>query len=236
MRQSSIVLLSGGLDSLASFHWASQNTDLVFGLTFDYGQRAAKNEIDSAAKICRHYDIKHVVIDLPWYATLKSNALTDPSFKLPEPKSGELNDPYFTKASAMSVWIPNRNGVFINIAAAYAENWMASLVIVGFNREEAETFPDNSGEFSRVASEFLHYSTNGKVKLSAPMQEKNKTEIVQWMMEVGASHELPLQDVWSCYRGSEKGKMCGVCESCARLKRGLVGAGAGEWLEKLFGN
>ena len=232
MRTSSIVLLSGGLDSLASFHWASLHTDLMFGITFNYGQRAAKNEVDSAANICRHYDIKHLVIDLPWYGRLKANALTDSSLQLPEPKQGELNDPNFTKASAESVWVPNRNGVLINIAAAFAESWMAGQIIVGFNREEAATFPDNSSEFSKAASVFLDYSTNHKVSLVAPMQDKTKTEIVEWTLKEG----VDLSFVWSCYRGSDAGKMCGVCESCARLKRGLDEAGAAFWKEKHFGN
>ena len=230
MRQSSIVLLSGGLDSLASFHWASLNTDLMFGLTFDYGQRAAKNEIEAAARICRHYDVKHIVIPLPWYASLKASALMDATLTLPQLNRDDLDDLAVTRSSAAAVWIPNRNGVMVNIAAAYAESWLANEIIVGFNREEAATFPDNSREFGLATNEFLKYSTNGKVKLSAPMQEKNKAEIVQWMLQA----DVDFSPLWSCYRGVENGKMCGQCESCARLQRALDESGASRWIKRLF--
>ena len=230
MRHSSIVLLSGGLDSLASFHWASVNTDLMFALTFDYGQLAAKNEIEAAARICRLYDVKQIVIPLPWYSSLKASPLMDGSLLLPQVNRAELDDLAVTRQSAAAVWIPNRNGVFINIAAAFAESRLADEIIVGFNREEAATFPDNSPEFGSAANGFLKYSTNGKVGLTAPMQEKNKAEIVQWMLE----EEVDLSPLWSCYRGGEKGKMCGRCESCARLQRALDESGASRWMEKLF--
>ena len=39
---------------------------------------------------------------------------------------------------------PNRNGGFLNVAASFAEKLGAGSVVVGFNREEAETFPDNT--------------------------------------------------------------------------------------------
>lgn len=228
MRSSSIVLLSGGLDSLAAFHWARSNTDLIFGLTLNYGQRAAASEIGAASRICRHYDVKHVVIDLPWYSTLKSSALVDPALPIPEVSIHDLDNLSVTRQTAQAVWVPNRNGVFINVAASLAENWLANCIVAGFNSEEAQTFPDNSAGFVEAANRFLHFSTNGKVSLHAPMATRTKKDIVRWALENG----VDLTPLWSCYRKGEK--MCGVCESCARCRRALADAGATRWLEQLF--
>lgn len=227
MRSSSIVLLSGGLDSLASLHWALEESDIHFGLTFHYGQRAAGKEIEVAAGICRHYDIQHKVVEIPWYESMRSGLL-DSQQSLPQLSEAALDDKTLTTESAKAVWIPNRNGVFINIAAAMAESLLANWIVVGFNKEEAQTFPDNSQEFVEAANAFLKYSTNGKVLLQAPMGGRTKKEIVQWGLEQG----VDFLNLWSCYKGEEK--MCGACESCLRLKRALREGGAQSYLGKLF--
>ena len=62
------------------------------------------------------------------------------------------------------MWVPNRNGVFIAIAAAFAESLGADLVVTGFNAEEAATFPDNSAAFAAAATESLRFSTANGVR------------------------------------------------------------------------
>lgn len=228
MRSSSIVLLSGGLDSLASLHWALSESDVLYGLTFDYGQKAAKNEIEAAAKICRHYDMKHKVITLPWFSQMRRSALTNESIPLPQLEMGDLGDMALTQQSAQTVWIPNRNGVFLNIAAAFAEDMLVNWIVVGFNKEEAQTFPDNSLEFVESANRFFEFSTNKKVRVISPMSHKTKVEIVRWCLK----EKVDFSYLWSCYQSGTK--MCGHCESCMRLKRGLIESGEYDWVERLF--
>jgi len=228
MRKSSLVLLSGGLDSFACLHWASLHTDLVCGLSIDYGQKAAAKEIEAAAKICAAYDIKHKVLELPFFSQFTSSSLIGSQAIVPELSVDELDNQVMTKQSAKSVWVPNRNGILINIAAGIAENEQIDSVLVGFNAEEAATFPDNSAEFAKSVSEALSYSTRNQVKVLAPMAEKVKADIVAWLMD----ELVDLSLLWSCYLGDEK--MCGSCESCQRLKRALVKSGGESWIAKLF--
>lgn len=220
MRSSSIVLLSGGLDSTAAFYWALQESDLMLGLTFDYGQRAREAEIKAARKICKKNDIQHRVIELPWFSAFKVSALLDPTLPIPEIKKGNLDSLAHARKSAQAVWVPNRNGVFINVAAALAEAMVANWLVVGFNREEGRTFPDNSQEYLDSANEALKYSTQGNVRLCAPMQSKNKKQIVEWCLK----NKVDLSDTWSCYQDGDK--MCGRCESCLRSLRAYEEAGA----------
>lgn len=228
MRKSSIVLLSGGLDSLASFHWATVETDVTCALTFDYGQQAAAKEIEQAQKICKTYDVSHRVVEIPWMGKLKNSALINTQVPLPQPTQAQLDDKTFATKSAASVWVPNRNGVFLNIAASFAEELLADWLIVGFNKEEAATFPDNSEGFVQASDKFFSYSTQNRVKVQAPMGSKTKKEIVKWAL----TQDVDLSLMWSCYRGGEK--MCGACESCMRSRRALTEAEATNWLEKLF--
>jgi 7-cyano-7-deazaguanine synthase len=109
--------------------------------------------------------------------------------------------------------------VLINIAASFAESMGCENVIVGFNREEAVTFPDNSPEFIGAINGSLSYSTLNGVKVLAPLIGLDKKSIVLKAME----SRSPLEYSWSCYQGGEL--PCGMCESCVRRKRAFDEAG-----------
>ena len=69
MNKKSIVLLSSGLDSVVSLAISKEEYNITLALTFDYGQKAAKREINSAKKITDFYKIDHKVIKLDWHLT-----------------------------------------------------------------------------------------------------------------------------------------------------------------------
>ena len=51
MKNKSVILLSGGLDSLVCMGVAKENYNISLALTFDYGQKSAKQEIEASKKI-----------------------------------------------------------------------------------------------------------------------------------------------------------------------------------------
>jgi len=126
------------------------------------------------------------------------------------------------------VWVPNRNGLFINIAAAFAESSAASLIVTGFNREEGNSFPDNSPHFVEAANRALETSTLRRIRVISYTQDLTKAEIVRLGIEVGA----PLHSLYSCYVGDER--MCGRCESCVRLRRAFTSTGHWEMIRDKF--
>lgn len=211
--------MSGGLDSTVSLAQALKETDVSLCLTFNYGQRAAVKEIKAAAALAAHYELRHRVIELPFLKEITGTALVSEDHKLPEPNLQALDDLEASGATAASVWVPNRNGLFINIAAAFAEASRCQLVVTGFNREEAATFPDNSPEFVHAANGALRYSTLNQVKVTSYTQRLDKADIIK----LGMKLDVPFRYVWSCYRGEEN--MCGRCESCMRFGRAAKAAG-----------
>ncbi len=208
-----LVLLSGGLDSAYALTVAASQAKRVLTLTVLYGQASEQRELAAAKKLSGRYGATHESIALPFLGGMKGHPFFDVGVRMPEPTA--LDDAKMTKASADAVWVPNRNGVFLNVAAAIAEARGASAVYVGFNCEEAATFPDNSVAFLDATNAALAFSTRERVRIEAPAAAVNKTVIVAELAAVGFDFSL----LWSCYRGGET--MCGLCESCRRLKRAL---------------
>jgi len=219
-----VVLLSGGLDSSVAMALAIRDgVKICRAITYDYGQRAAAREIQTADRICSHYGVLHSVVPLPWFRELWcGGALLTDSEAMPHPSFSDLADLNQSTESARKVWVPNRNGVFLEIAAGMAESRGADSVVVGFNKEEAETFPDNSVAYLQALTKALSFSTANGVTLISPTAQMNKNEIVRAAMDVG----FPLSLIWSCYEGFED--MCGECESCMRLRRALIANHAAE--------
>lgn len=220
-RVKSVVLLSGGLDSSANLALCADRDEPVLALTCRYGQRAADREVEAARGLAGEYGVRHEVLDISWLGALGGSALTTSAIAMPSPAHDQLDDARITAASAKSVWVPNRNGVFINVAASVAERLGAERVVVGFNREEAATFPDNSVAYLDAATRALGYSTANGVRVHCYTAEMDKRGIVRELSRL--RRPFPFERVWSCYEGSEK--PCQRCESCRRLARALEALG-----------
>lgn len=223
----SIVLLSGGLDSFVSLALTKEKYNIELALTFDYGQKSVEREIFASKKICEFYKIQHKVIKLDWLKEITQTALVSEK-EIPVTELNDLNSDDFVEKSATAVWVPNRNGAFLNIAAAYADSYDYDYIIFGANKEEGTTFPDNTQEFIDRINAAFEYSTQKKPKAYAPLINLNKNDIVKTAVE----HSVPLELTRSCYATKEK--HCGVCESCVRLKRALNENNCKEIIKVLF--
>jgi 7-cyano-7-deazaguanine synthase len=215
----SVVLLSAGLDSTVNLYAAKKSGKVFLALTFNYGQRAAKKEIQSAKKICKELSVPLKVIDLNFFSDLGGSSLIDHSKKIPTGSNIKMGNLKASKKSAKSVWVPNRNGIFLNIGAGFAESLGAKFLIPGFNAEEAQTFPDNSNAFLKSLSKAFLYSTSNKVKTHCFTTHLQKAEIVKLGLKLNVNWRL----IWPCYFSGKK--WCGQCESCQRSLRAFKTAG-----------
>ncbi|MBI1849898.1 MAG: 7-cyano-7-deazaguanine synthase QueC [Planctomycetes bacterium] len=218
MHETYLALLSGGLDSTVATALARQRGRVGAAVTADYGQRSAAREVEASRRIAHALEIPHRVVDLRFLGQLGGNALTDAAKALPTPRDRELTGDA-AQRSADAVWVPNRNGLLVNVAAAFAESLGLAQVVVGFNAEEGETFPDNTAAFVDATNRALVLSTRGRVQLTSPTLHLRKREILIEGRRIGA----PLEWVWPCYAEGET--LCGVCESCVRFERARREAG-----------
>ena len=212
-----ISVLSGGLDCTVATSVFGKDYE-IHAITFNYGQKAFKRELQASKEICNKMNWTHEVIDLPWLAEISNSSLNTDD-EIPELSNEDLDDLDKSLESASNVWVPARNTVFTSIALSYAESIGAEAIIVGWNGEEGATFPDNSKEYMEKFNELIHVGSPEEIKIEAPLIDLNKEAIVTLGIDVGAPMELS----YSCYKGEQK--QCGVCESCMRRKRAFKNLG-----------
>ena len=213
-----VILLSGGLDSLVALDIASRKYDIVLALTFNYGQKSFLEEENSAREISKLYNIKHKTIELPFLAEITNNSLTV------EDKTdfSELR----------SVWVSNRNGLFLNIAACYCESYDIDYIVFGANKEESGKFSDNKPEYVEITNQSFKYSTQKHPEVIAPCCNMNKVDLVNYMIENNISFEL----IKSCYQNikNTNKKHCAQCMSCKLLYNAIMNSKKPELIKEIF--
>lgn len=215
--KTAVLLLSSGLDSAANLALASEHGfEVKLCLTVDYGQRSARQEIQKSKALAKAFGVEHVVLAFNAFSDLVSaqSSLFSQQAELPSPE--KLDDFAQTTKSAKAVWVPNRNGVLLSLAAALAESRGLDAVAVGFNAEEAVTFPDNTADFMQALTRALWFSTANHVEVVSATVIHRKTQIVDNLVD----KNFPFELLWSCYRDQDR--HCGQCESCRRLHRAVT--------------
>lgn len=206
-----IVLFSGGIDSTTALYWALDRCGKVYPLTFDYGQRH-RVEIETALKQLKRLKLRpHVfTISLDW---IGGSALTDPNIPVPRYKqAGDIGN------GIPSTYVPFRNGIFLALAAAWAESLNIHHIICGFNIIDSPGYPDTRRPFVQAMEEAVNrgtrFSGDGKrLNILAPFIEQKKSDIIRTGLALGADYSYSV----SCYRGSEI--PCGDCSSCLLRKK-----------------
>jgi len=226
MGKSAIVLFSGGLDSTACLYWAIEKYNKISLLSFKYGSKEDK-VIERQNKIFTDLlSIESKIINIPFlgeFAQISGSKLSVEEGDPPKFSNYEqLDEKSLTEETAKQVWVPGRNVVFLSIAASFADSLKEPVdILFGANKEEGETFPDNTIEFVEIMNLAFTLGCMNHIEIRAPFHNKMKDEIISFLKDNGA----PLDITSSCYNvkkwdeKEEKPIHCGKCESCFRRKR-----------------
>ena len=126
------------------------------------------------------------------------SVLTDVSRGVPEG--------HYAQENMTQTVVPNRNMIFLSIAAGYAEGMGASRVAYAAHSEDHYIYPDCRPEFIESVGTTIKLATG--VTLIEPFTYKTKAEIVS----LGKKLNVPLKLTWSCYKGVDR--PCLRCGSC----------------------
>ena len=85
-----ISVFSGGLDCTVATCVFNEDYD-IHAITFNYGQKAFRQEVKASKNICKKMGWSHEVIDLPWLADI-SNSSLNTGEDIPEVSVDDLDD------------------------------------------------------------------------------------------------------------------------------------------------
>jgi 7-cyano-7-deazaguanine synthase len=206
--QQAVVLLSGGLDSATVLYLAKARGYKCQVLIFDYGQRH-KQEVACAVKIAKLSGCAYRIlkIDFPW----QGSALLDKKIKVREKIT----------SGVPATYVPARNIIFLSFALSLAEVIKADAIFIGAHAQDYSGYPDCRPEFFKafVKMSEVGITAKHKIKILAPLLNKNKSQIISLGRELG----VPFNLTWSCYRAGKS--PCGKCDSCYYRAKGFKEAG-----------
>lgn len=111
--------------------------------------------------------------------------------------------------------VPNRNAILLSHAVNLAVEFGASTVTFGANKEDEAGFPDCRKAFVEAINE-MTAQCELHVEIIAPYLNRSKA----WIVTKAKSLGVPLNSIWTCYRGGEK--PCGTCPACQKLKKATL--------------
>lgn len=217
-----LVLFSGGIDSTTALYWARSRYDGVTALSFDYGQRH-RVELRLARRLTRRLGIPHIIIKVD-LRQIGGSALTDRSIGLPEFRSADD-----LEAGIPATYVPFRNGIFLSLAAAWAETNAVPDIVCGFNTIDSPNYPDTRAPFVKAMERAVRLGSGAggrglRLRILAPFVRLNKSEIIRKGLSLGADYSYAV----SCYAGREA--PCGKCSACLLRERAWREAGAPDHL------
>jgi 7-cyano-7-deazaguanine synthase len=215
-----VILLSGGLDSATVLAIAKAQGYECHTMSFNYGQRHSA-ELDAAEKLAKSLGAKtHRVMNIDMRA-IGGSALTDNTIDVPVSGVEEGDIPI--------TYVPARNTVFLSYALGLAEVLKADNVFIGVNAVDYSGYPDCRPEYIAAYEAMANLATKAgveghKMHIQTPLIDLSKAEIIQHGMKNGVDYSLTV----SCYQADDKGRACGLCDSCRLRKQGFSDAGVSD--------
>jgi len=172
----------------------------------NYAQRHSI-EVDMAQEIAAQLKVETHVIQFP-LKDIVFSALIDKEKEIPESLAASKNE-----AGIPFTYVPFRNGIFLSLAAAFAESREIFNLVTGFNLIDTPDYPDTTEAFTKKMEAAINQGTSASItgktfKIHTPLIGKSKKEIIQMGFELGADYSYSI----SCYRGDEV--PCLKCPSC----------------------
>ncbi|MQQ09708.1 7-cyano-7-deazaguanine synthase QueC [Epibacterium sp. SM1979] len=207
-----IVVCSGGMDSVALAHVVAQEHELTRLVSFDYGQRHRK-ELDYAARAATRLGVPHDVIDMRGIgAALTGSALTD-DIGVP--------DGHYAEETMKVTVVPNRNAIMLTIAFGIAAANGDDAVATAVHGGDHFIYPDCRPAFTEAFNTMQAAALDGyaNVQLFTPFVHKSKADIAT----AGTAVNTPFAETWSCYKGGTH--HCGRCGTCVERREAFHLAG-----------
>ncbi len=207
-----LVVCSGGLDSVSLAHVLAERGELSRLVSFNYGQRHDK-ELNYAAACATRLGVPHHILDMRTIgAELSGSALTDDI---------DVPDGHYAEDTMKITVVPNRNAIMLTIAFGVAAAKGDSHVATAVHGGDHFIYPDCRPGFTEAFDAMQQQALDGyaDVRLLTPFVHRSKADIVT----EGAKANTPFAETWSCYKGGAH--HCGRCGTCVERREAFHLAG-----------
>ncbi|MEM7005811.1 MAG: 7-cyano-7-deazaguanine synthase QueC [Pseudomonadota bacterium] len=213
-----IVLFSGGQDSAVCLAWALTRYACVETLGFDYGQRHLV-ELE-----CRQQFLSRMREEMPDLAEKLGE-----DHVLSIPVLGEISDTALTRDTEIEVassglpstFVPGRNLIFLNLAAALAWRRGASILVGGMCETDFSGYPDCRRSTIDAQEQAISLGLDKDVTIDTPLMYIDKAETWRMAIDLGGEPlvDLIVENTHTCYLGDRSvrhdwGYGCNDCPAC----------------------
>lgn len=206
-----LVLLSGGMDSVTALYWAAREHEVVGTVSFDYGSKHNAKELPMAKWHADQLKVKHDVITLDFVNRLFASDLLQ--------SGGDIPDGHYAEESMKRTVVPFRNGIMLSIACGLAESREAEALVIAAHSGDHAIYPDCREPFMQAMASAMKEGTYVGIELLRPFIDGDKTEIARCGQAMGIDYAK----TWSCYKGGEI--HCGTCGTCVERREAFLLAG-----------
>ncbi|MFN2350650.1 MAG: 7-cyano-7-deazaguanine synthase QueC [Kiritimatiellia bacterium] len=206
MSKSVVILLSGGLDSTTLLHYLRRLSPglVLHALTMHYGQKHARETVCAAWQAAAAQVRAHHLVDLACLGQITAHGSTLTG-RRPVPAMSEIREDQLDQPPT---YVPNRNLVFLSLAAAYAEAHGIDEVFYAAQQQDFYGYWDCTKAFQEKLNSLLGLNRRAPVTVRAPFADLDKAAV----LKIGVAAEVDYAHTWTCYRGGELA--CGVCPAC----------------------
>jgi len=226
-----LLLFSGGQDSATCLAWALDQFSHVETVGFDYEQR------HTVEMQCRDKVRESVIEAFPeWGEKLGPDYIVDLS------ALGRISETSLTRDSEItmneeglpSTFVPGRNLIFLNFAAAVGYRRGLTTLIGGMCEADFSGYPDCRKETLDATMKSISLGMDKVFTLETPLMHVSKAEAWDVAHKLGGDKlvEIILEDTHTCYVG-ERGQRhdwgygCAACPACELRDKGWEAYQAG---------
>ena len=219
-----LLLFSGGQDSATCLAWCLDNYDLVETVGFDYGQR------HSVEMECRDQIRRSVAnVNDEWTSRLGPDHIVDLAVL------GEISETSLTRdieielneTGLPSTFVPGRNLIFLNFAAALGYRRGITRLIGGMCEADFSGYPDCRKETLDAVMHSISLGMDKVFDLQTPLMHVSKAGAWALAEDLGGKPlvELILEQTHTCYLGERGtrhvwGYGCQTCPACELRAKG----------------
>jgi 7-cyano-7-deazaguanine synthase len=229
MDDNALVLFSGGQDSTTCLAWALERYQRVETIGFDYGQRH-RVELECRGTVLAALRAQFA----DWAPRLGEDHLIDCAVlgRVSETALTREMDIAMQANGLPNTFVPGRNLLFLNLAAAVAYRRGLTVLVGGMCETDFSGYPDCRDTSLKAMQVALNLGMESRFIIETPLMWLSKAST--WMLadELGgaALTHIIRHDTHTCYTGDRTphdwGAGCGQCPACSLRAKGFH-----EWMQ-----